>query len=116
MLFHSEKEWNSDTLSSMGEWQMFYAQWRKPDSEKLPAIQYGSIYMTSVKQNYRIENRSVVASSWVKEDRLTIKGHLGICIGGDRTVLYLDCSGSYSSVSTLSKLELYIQKSEFYSL
>lgn len=57
----------------------------------------------------------MVAESWVGEDGLAVKGHLGIWVGGDRAVLYLDHSGSYSTVSTCQNSN-YTFKSEFYSL
>ena len=47
------------------------------------------------KQNYRTEDRSVLARDWGL-GRSTINGkHERICGRGDETVLYLDCGGVY---------------------
>lgn len=79
------KKW-TDTYNSMGEFQM-----RLPSQKaiicRIPFIQHSAKSKTS-----KVENRSVAASvcGWGKQ--LTTKGH-GRMLGGDGTVLYLDCSG-----------------------
>ena len=63
------------------------------------------------RQNYR--QRTDWGCQGLAIKRLTMKSHREIILGGEDTVLCLECAGRYMTMCLSISLELYITKIEF---
>lgn len=100
---HNKKKWTADACNSIGEFQIYYVEWKMPDT-KLHTLKF-HFHDTLKKQNYRDRTTDQISGcqGLGVGKEVDYKWAWESFLGGDGMVSYLDFSCGYMTMYICQK-------------